>query len=74
MNQIEKIIRENLGSKERVVRTLIGVILIGLGLFYFGGVTGEKIGIALAIAGVLPLITGLVNFCPVYSIWGRKKA
>ena len=73
MDNIETIIKKNLGSTERMMRLTGGLILIGVGLYLFGGKNGEKIGIIIALSGVLPILTGLLNYCPLYSVKGLKK-
>ncbi|MEZ5205776.1 MAG: DUF2892 domain-containing protein [Acidimicrobiales bacterium] len=45
---------------------VIGVALIGVGLAVVGG-TG---GIVLAVVGLIPLVTGAVGTCPLYSVFG----
>ncbi len=52
----------NQGNMERVLRVVVGLVLIGLTL------TG-KIGMWGWI-GVVPLVTGAVGMCPLYSILG----
>ncbi len=52
----------NVGGVDRIVRIVAGLGLIAWTLFA-GGPTWAWIGI-------LPLITGLVNFCPAYSLLG----
>lgn len=52
----------NQGNIERVLRVVVGLVLIGLTL------TG-KIGMWGWI-GVVPLVTGAVGMCPLYSILG----
>jgi hypothetical protein len=54
--------KANIGGIDRVIRILAGLALIAWALF-FSGPTWAWIG-------VLPLVTGLVNFCPAYSIFG----
>jgi len=54
----------NVGTIDRILRIVIGLVLIGL------AATG-RIGIWGWI-GVLPLLTGIVRVCPAYSILGVK--
>ncbi len=59
----------NEGKTDRIVR-----VLVGLGLVAFGLLTGNLI---VAGIGAIPLITGLVGFCPLYTLFkidtGCKK-
>jgi hypothetical protein len=52
----------NVGGVDRIVRIVAGLALIAWVLF------GD--GPTWAWIGILPLITGLVNFCPAYSLLG----
>lgn len=48
----------NVGGIDRLLRILVGLLLIGLAL-------GDVIG-AWGYLGVLPLATGLIRWCPAY--------
>ena len=52
----------NVGSIERVVRIVVGLLLIGLAA---GGTIGWW-----GWLGVVPLLTGLVGWCPPYAMLG----
>lgn len=52
----------NLGSIDRIIRIIIGAVLIGLTL---AGSIGNWGWI-----GVIPLVTGLIGSCPLYKIFG----
>lgn len=54
----------NVGGIDKVVRIIGGVILIALAATNMVGVWGW--------IGVVPLLTGLFNFCPLYSLLGIK--
>lgn len=54
--------KANMGTIDRSVRIIVGLLLIGLTL---GGVIGLWGWI-----GVMPLATGLFRFCPAYSLFG----
>ena len=51
----------NVGSTDRIIRFILGAVIIVLG-FYFKSWWG--------VVGIVPIITGLVNFCPFYSLMG----
>ena len=57
----------NVCGLERVVRLVLGVVLIGLA--YFGIVTGTGAIVAYVIAAIA-LVTGLFKFCPVTALLG----
>ena len=52
----------NEGGLDRVVRVVVGLVLMGM------AATG-KVG-AWGWIGVVPLITGLAGFCPAYKLFG----
>ena len=52
----------NVGFADRIVRIAAGLILIGLAM---SGSIGPWGYIA-----IVPVITGLVRFCPAYSLFG----
>lgn len=54
----------NVGTVDRVIRIAVGLLLIGLAATGRIGVWGW--------IGVVPLLTGLVRFCPAYGILGVK--
>lgn len=54
--------KTNVGGIDKVLRVAVGALLIALALF---GVIG-----AWGYIGIIPLATGLVNFCPLYSLLG----
>jgi hypothetical protein len=51
----------NIGSFDRLIRLVVGVVLLGL----FGALTGPWKYVTLL--GLLPLGTALTGHCPVYS-------
>jgi hypothetical protein len=59
----------NVGSKERIVRTVGGVIMILCGAV---ALRLSPLGLLLGGAGVVTIVTGLVGFCPACAMVGRK--
>jgi hypothetical protein len=55
-------VNHNEGSIDRVVRVLLGAVL--LSLVFVGPHTW------LGLIGVVPLVTGLIGFCPLYRALG----
>ncbi len=53
---------QNIGNIERIVRIVGGLVLIGLAATGTVGVWGWL--------GLVPLATGLVGWCPPYSLLG----
>ena len=59
--------KKNLGLLDKQIRIILAIILVGLKLANV--VTGTLGYIFLAAAGILTLTT-LINFCPLYKIFG----
>jgi hypothetical protein len=52
----------NVGGMDRIVRIVVGLVLIGLTLTGNIGVWGWL--------GVVPLATGAIGWCPPYALFG----
>lgn len=57
----------NEGRWDRGVRIVLGLTLMALG---FGGVVGGTAGLVLGFVGLVPLATGLIGWCPLYTVLG----
>ena len=59
---------------DRIIRAVLGVVLLGLGIFVVGG----WVGIVLDVLGVVALFTAATGFCLLYRLFGdfstAKKA
>ena len=54
----------NVGTVDRVLRIVVGLVLIGLAATGTVGLWGY--------IGIAPLLTGLVGWCPPYALLGWK--
>jgi len=54
----------NEGGLDRGFRVVLGLLLM-----LAGYVSGGTWGVVLEIAGIVPLLTGLIGWCPLYSIF-----
>lgn len=54
----------NVGGIDRILRIVVGLALIGATLAGMIGVWGW--------IGVVPLVTGLFKFCPLYTVLGMN--
>jgi membrane-associated protease RseP (regulator of RpoE activity) len=54
----------NVGGIDKVLRIIVGIALIAAAATGVIGIWGW--------IGVLPLLTGLFNFCPLYTLLGIK--
>jgi len=59
----------NLSSIDRAVRIGLGLLMLAAGWF---GLTGGLWRVALEIFGWVPLITGLIGWCPFYAMLGIR--
>lgn len=55
---------QNVGGLDRVLRVVVGLVLIALAATGTVGAWGY--------IGIVPLLTGLFRYCPAYSIFGCK--
>jgi hypothetical protein len=63
--------KKNVGNLDKILRVFVAAILIVL--YYMGIFNSEVLAIvALLVAGVL-VITSLLNFCPLYFVFGIKS-
>ena len=56
----------NEGTIDRVVRIVVGVVLLYIGIMVVGGAWG----IVLDVIGAVALITGATGFCLLYRLFG----
>lgn len=54
--------KSNVGGIDRVLRIVLGLVLIGLAATGTVGLWGW--------IGILPLATGLIGWCPPYALFG----
>jgi Protein of unknown function (DUF2892) len=64
-------IPRNLSTPDRLIRILLGGLMLAAG---WGGLA-EGVGrIALQVFGWVPLVTGLIGWCPIYALLGISTA
>ncbi|MDQ7063436.1 MAG: DUF2892 domain-containing protein [candidate division KSB1 bacterium] len=56
--------KANVGGMDRVIRAILGIVLLALGIWVFHNVLQW---VAIVIGAIL-LITALVSFCPIWSL------
>lgn len=57
--------KKNEGNLDRILRIVVGLVLIGVYLSNPGGAYTW-----LGLIGIVPLVTGLIGSCPLYTILG----
>lgn len=50
----------NVGNSDKTIRIILGIVIIALG-FYYESYWGA--------IGLIPLITGIIGTCPIYSLF-----
>lgn len=58
---------KNMGTLDRVIRTLLAVVV---GVLYFMDVISGTLAIVLGILAIVFLLTSLVSTCPLYMPFG----
>lgn len=51
----------NVGKPERVIRVIVGLVIVGVGVYYqswWGAI------------GLVPVLTGIMGWCPPYQLLG----
>jgi hypothetical protein len=63
--------KSNMSNIDRVLRVVIGIAMVVVGFAVLEGTAGIVVGII----GVIPLLTGLTGWCPLYTLFktGTKK-
>lgn len=59
----------NQSKTDQIIRVILGVLLLVLG---WAGIVGGTWGLIFKIVGFIPLITGLIGFCPLYALLKTK--
>ncbi|HWA39466.1 MAG TPA: DUF2892 domain-containing protein [Burkholderiales bacterium] len=56
--------KRNEGTADRVIRVAAGLLILSLFFFVDGNARW------FALIGIVPVLTGLAGYCPVYSLFG----
>lgn len=56
-----------MGKIDRLARTIIAAVAL---LLYFNGIVSGTVGLVLVAVSVIFLLTSLVSFCPLYTLFG----
>ena len=65
---------KNMSSTDGIIRLVVAVLIAVL---YFTNVIGGTLAIVLGVVAAIFLVTGFINFCPLYAAFGirtRKKS
>lgn len=58
--------KQNESMVDRGIRVGIGIVILVLG---FSGVVSGTMGSVFKVLGFVPILTGLIGFCPLYALF-----
>ena len=58
-----------MGMADKVIRIIVAIVIGGL---YLGEIVTGTVGIVLLVLAIVFLLTSLVSFCPLYTVFGIK--
>ena len=58
--------KPNLSNLDRIVRVILAALFAYL---YFAGIVTGALGILLAVLGVVFVLTAIVGYCPLYTLF-----
>jgi Protein of unknown function (DUF2892) len=61
------IMKRNMGNTDRLIRVLIAALV---GVLYYTNVISGTVGIVLLVLAGVFVLTSLISFCPLYSLFG----
>ena len=59
--------KSNMGTTDKIIRIAAAVLIV---ILYFTGVITLTLGIVLLVIAGVFILTSLVSFCPLYSVFG----
>lgn len=61
--------KRNMGNTDKIIRIIVAVVIAAL---FFTNVISGTLGIILLVLAGIFVLTSLVNFCPIYAIFGAS--
>jgi hypothetical protein len=61
--------KKNMGMIDKIVRVIVAITFTVL---YFMGILDGTLGIILIVLSVVFLLTSMIGFCPLYTIFGMN--
>jgi hypothetical protein len=61
--------KKNMGGADKLVRLVVALLMI---LAYFQGIVTGTLGIVLLFVAAIFILTSLVSFCPLYTLFGMS--
>lgn len=63
--------KKNMSSADKIIRLIVAAIIAVL---YFTNTINGTIGIVLLVLAIVFVLTSLISFCPLYTIFGMSTA
>lgn len=63
----QNFMQKNMGNTDKAIRILGAVVMAAL---YFTGMVTGVVGIIMLVVAVVFVLTSLVSFCPIYTLFG----
>ena len=61
--------KTNMGTLDKTIRIIIAIII---GYLYYNGTISGTLGFILMVFAAIFLLTSIISFCPLYTIFGIK--
>lgn len=61
--------KKNMGGADKLVRLVVALLMI---LAYFQGIVTGVLGIILLVVAAVFILTSIVSFCPLYTLFGMS--
>lgn len=61
--------KTNIGTLDKTIRIIIAIII---GYLYYNGTISGTLGIILMVFAAIFILTSIISFCPLYTIFGIK--
>lgn len=61
--------KKNMGTTDKIIRVVIALVI---GILYFTGTINGTLGIVLLILAIVFLLTSMISFCPLYTLFGMN--
>lgn len=60
--------KQNMGSADKTLRIIVALVIAGL--YFFTDMISGTLGIILLVLAAIFVLTSLVSFCPLYTVFG----
>jgi hypothetical protein len=59
--------KKNMGTTDKAVRLIVAIVIA---ILYFTDIISGTLGIVLLVAAGIFVLTSVINFCPLYTLFG----